>query len=70
MSISKDRWTSQHQLAFADLTSPYPQIAVHDLTDGIYGSPAKFQAGEMLHINVPFPFDLDPAELLDPEHLW
>lgn len=49
---------------------PHPQIAVHDLTDGIYGSPAKFQGGEMLHIDVPFPFDLDPAELLDPENLW
>jgi hypothetical protein len=49
---------------------PHPQIAVHDLINGAYGPPAKFQAGETLRIDAPFPFSLDPAYLMDPDNLW
>ncbi|APB01587.1 Uma2 family endonuclease [Nocardia seriolae] len=49
---------------------PHPQIAVHTLADGAYGSPAKIQAGEILRVESPFPFTIDPADLLDPENAW
>ncbi|WP_433564561.1 Uma2 family endonuclease [Nocardia sp. CA-151230] len=49
---------------------PHPQIALHGLENGAYGRPEKFQAGELLRIDSPFPFALDPAELLDPDNAW
>jgi Uma2 family endonuclease len=49
---------------------PHPQIAIHILADGTYGAPAKVQAGEILRIESPFPFTIDPADLLDPENAW
>jgi hypothetical protein len=43
---------------------------VHVLADGAYGPAQKVQAGETLRIDAPFPFDIDPAELLDPDNAW
>jgi Uma2 family endonuclease len=49
---------------------PHPQIAVHTLLDGSYERPRKIQAGEILRIESPFPFTIDPADLADPDNAW
>ncbi|MGQ4599543.1 Uma2 family endonuclease [Nocardia sp. R6R-6] len=49
---------------------PHPQIAVHTLIDGVYVCTARAHAGEVVRIKSPFPFDIDPADLLDPDNAW
>lgn len=42
-----------------------PTIALHQLTDGAYRPVLACAAGSLFGMTEPFPFSIDPAELLD-----
>jgi Uma2 family endonuclease len=49
---------------------PHPRIKIHSLIDGTYGRPQTVSAGEIVQIESPFPFAIDPADLLDLDGLY
>jgi Uma2 family endonuclease len=43
-----------------------PAVVVHELADGIYREVVAVQAGETVVVDVPFPVELRPADLIGP----
>jgi Uma2 family endonuclease len=46
--------------------SPGPVVVVHELADGVYRESRTVRAGESVVVDVPFPVELRPAELVGP----